>query len=255
MAHPTQATNAPTGSAGSALTLNSTSGVAETLVGKQRVFGGLRTLELTFTNVPIAWDDDGANGAGGYVKLFDFPEGVINIHGCVLKITSITASTQALGASASTLVASLGSAAANKTDFVLKGTEADIVPSTAMATLSSSVSAGGSGVGGGPSIGALTNSTGRTPDDTIANHADLSTYGTDAAAIESNIADLAGKINEIIAAINTSGCNRLDGRSSAKSCYLNMSADATDSVGDTDATHTVVATGTVQLVFSVIGDT
>lgn len=60
----------------------------------------------------------------------------------------------------------------------------------------------GSGVAAGASaIVSLTISTGATPDDTIANHADLSTYATDAAAIENNVSDVAAKLNEVIVAL------------------------------------------------------
>ncbi len=66
-------------------------------------------------------------------------------------------------------------------------------------------SAAGSSVPTVTAITVLTDSTGRTPDSTLANHADLSTYATDAAVIEQNISDLGGKINEIIAIIKAAG--------------------------------------------------
>lgn len=45
----------------------------------------------------------------------------------------------------------------------------------------------------------LTDSTGGTAGDTIANLADGTTYATDHAAIENNFASLAAKVNELLA--------------------------------------------------------
>jgi hypothetical protein len=57
----------------------------------------------------------------------------------------------------------------------------------------------------GAAIVALTDNTGRTPDNTIANLADANTYNNDWANIEGNFSDLAAKINEIIEALEAHG--------------------------------------------------
>ena len=193
--NPSQATNSAAGSASSVVSPNTTPGG---IVAVERVASATRKVSLTLTNVPVLWDDNGATGAGAYVKLFDFPEGLIDIHGAVMNLTNITATTQCLGASSSSVVASLGSAAADTTNFTLTSTEANVVPSTSMATLSSSISTGGSGV--------------------------------------------------------SSGHVNLDGTASKAALYLNLSANATDSVGDSDSTHLVTVSGTIDLVYEVIGD-
>lgn len=51
-------------------------------------------------------------------------------------------------------------------------------------------------------ITALTDNTGGTADNTLANLADGTTYANDHATIENNFADLAAKVNEILTALN-----------------------------------------------------
>jgi hypothetical protein len=84
---------------------------------------------LTFT-LTAANDLDLANGAdhGTGIKIYDFPEGRIHILGAT--INGITAVTGAAGGGA-TLPMALGSVV-GADDATLSGTEADIIPSTAI---------------------------------------------------------------------------------------------------------------------------
>ena len=54
-------------------------------------------------------------------------------------------------------------------------------------------------------IASLTDGTGGTANDALANLADGSTYATDHSDIEDNFADLAAKVNEILAALRAAG--------------------------------------------------
>lgn len=54
-------------------------------------------------------------------------------------------------------------------------------------------------------ITSLTDNTGGTADNTLANLADGSTYANDHAAIENNFADLAAKVNAILTALRAAG--------------------------------------------------
>lgn len=61
------------------------------------------------------------------------------------------------------------------------------------------------GGGAQAAITSLTDNTGGTADNTLADLADGSTYANDHAAIENNFADLAAKINAILAALRAAG--------------------------------------------------
>ena len=212
--------------------------------------GPVKQTVLTLAALSITMTDHTTAGAHGSQKVYDFPEGLIEILGATTNLTTL-AGAGGIGDTAA-LVGSLGTATVGTGDSVLTGTEADIIPQTA-GTLSS-----GAGTLKGKllptlatlaGITPLTDSTGRTPDNTIANHADLSTYATDAAAIESNVSDLAGKINEILSA--TLNARRVfDGTGTAKDCYLNITVpDAGSSADDT-----LAVSGTITLTWINHGD-
>jgi hypothetical protein len=83
---------------------------------------------LTITNLAITvTDTGGANGGQGSQKVYDFPEGVIQLLGASYNLTTVAAA--GIGATAA-LVGSLGSAAAGVGDATLTGTEADMIAST-----------------------------------------------------------------------------------------------------------------------------
>lgn len=81
---------------------------------------------LTFTNVSVPTVDATTNGAQGSLKVYDFPEGLLQFSGAVSSLTISRVGT-AITATAA-VVASVGTAAAG-VDATLTGTEADLVPS------------------------------------------------------------------------------------------------------------------------------
>lgn len=202
---------------------------------------------LTLTSVPVTIvDEAGVTGYGG-IKLYDFPAGAVLVLGAVTDL-DVTES----GATSATFDGdvALGTVTATNTALASKtggDAENNIIPYTTMPQAASSVTtANATSV---KTITALTNSTGRTPDDTLANHADLSTYGTDAAVIEQNVADLGGKINELV--YNTTGVRMLlaDGTSTAIDLYLNFLVDDADQAGGT-----LTVSGTITFVWINLGD-
>lgn len=94
--------------------------------------------KLTLTNTPITLTDDAGNGQYGGVKIYTFPEGLINYQGALIKgnLTTLTGTYIAAFDS----VVSLGTVTAT-TGSTLTSTEADILQSTANATASSHVAA------------------------------------------------------------------------------------------------------------------
>lgn len=203
-------------------------------------FGSTRTAVITFSSVALTATDNGGTASGG-LKIADFPEGLVLILGAVADLSFTTSSV----ATDAAWVASLGTATAGA-DGSLTSTEANIIPSTAAAIASSAGEFNGVSL---DTITALTDSTGRTPDDTIANHADLSTYATDAAVIEQNVSDLAGKINEIITAINGLMAKAIDGTATPVDLYLNM-ASTNDPVGN----ETITISGKIQITYVLLGE-
>lgn len=88
--------------------------------------GNGRTI-ITLTNVAVATTDATTSGAGGGLKIYDFPEGLLDYRGAVANVT-ITAAAGITATAA--VVAALGTAAA-AADATLTSTEADLLPSTA----------------------------------------------------------------------------------------------------------------------------
>lgn len=91
--------------------------------------GAVHKTVLTLTNVSITvTDTGGANGGQGSLKVYDFPEGVIQFLGASYNLTTL-AGAGGIGDTAA-LVGSLGSVAAGAGDATLTSTEADMIAST-----------------------------------------------------------------------------------------------------------------------------
>jgi hypothetical protein len=83
---------------------------------------------LTFTNTPIALTDDAGNGQYGGVKAYTFPEGLILLLGAIVKGT-LTGYASLIDTFDGAVA--LGTVTAT-TGNTLTGTEADLLPSTAL---------------------------------------------------------------------------------------------------------------------------
>lgn len=90
--------------------------------------GAVHKTVLTLAALSIATTDNGAAGAQGSQKVYDFPEGVITVLGCSYNLTTLAGAGGIADTAA--LVGSLGSAAAGAGDATLTGTEADLIAST-----------------------------------------------------------------------------------------------------------------------------
>jgi hypothetical protein len=88
---------------------------------------------FTFTNVAVATVDATTNGAQGSLKIYDFPEGLLDFRGGV---SDLTISCAAGIAATSTVIASVGTAVAG-VDLTLTSTEADLVPSGSVTLVAS----------------------------------------------------------------------------------------------------------------------
>ena len=218
------------------------------LVAKEFGQGPLRCTEFTFTNMTVTMTDEAGVVLYGGQTIYDFPDGAIRILGAhadldLLGTGNVSASWDG--------DFSVGTATASN-NATLTTTEQNIIPSTATPQADASKVTTANGFNIFTAITALTDSTGRTPDSTIANHADLSTYATDAANIESNVSDLAGKINEIIAVINqmSGSTPTLDGTSTPVDLYLNFLVDDADHNGG----GITVTGGTLRIYWMNLGD-
>jgi len=89
---------------------------------------------ITLTNVAVPTVDAGAAGAQGSLKIYDFPEGLLDFRGGVTNI-NLTAVGAGIAAT-STVIASVGTAVAGA-DLTLSGTEADLVPSGSVTLVAS----------------------------------------------------------------------------------------------------------------------
>ena len=98
-------------------------------VVSQQVFGLVRKLVITLTNVVITTVDAGAAGAQGGIKIFDFQEGFIQFLSAFFNLTTLAGA----GGIADTgaLVGSLGTVVAATDNATLTTTEANIIPSAA----------------------------------------------------------------------------------------------------------------------------
>jgi len=209
---------------------------------------------LTLANLAVTITDATTAGGHGAQKVYDFPQGLIEIVGATMDLTT-AAGTGGIADTAA-LVASLGTATVGTDNATLTSTEADILPSTE-GTLSD-----GAGTLKGKTlpnlatlsgISALSDSSGgATGNNTIAAITNGANAGSaDVAPVADAIADLAAKINEILAA--TVASRRLfDGTGTAKDVYLNL---AIPDAGMTDGQNdTLTLNGTITLTWINHGD-
>ena len=87
-------------------------------------------LVFPITDLSITMTDATTAGSHGKQKFFTFPEGAIVVAGTITNLTVSRVGT-AIGATAA-VVGSIGSATVSTADSTLTGTEADVVPSTAV---------------------------------------------------------------------------------------------------------------------------
>jgi hypothetical protein len=92
--------------------------------------GAMHKTVLTVAALPITVTDTGGAGGGqGSQKVYDFPEGPIQLIGSSYNLTTARSSTGIAATAA--LVGSLGSVAADNANATLTSTEADMIASTA----------------------------------------------------------------------------------------------------------------------------
>lgn len=225
---------------------------------------------FTFTAFSLTIDDTNGDNFVGQ-KIYDFPKGVIQPHSGsfygTLTTTSAIAST--LNASKAVQIgfgtATAATAVANILDAacynVLPGNPLALTPSTtpgacvptlptftSSATIDVASDAITAYVSQQTAIVLLTDSSGGTVSDTLA----AITGAYVEATIENTVASLAGKINQLCAAVNGRGgsVKPIDGSSTAADLYVNLNV-ATD--GDIDADATVAINGTLVLEWSNTG--
>lgn len=201
--------------------------------------------KLTFDDFAITMTDATTNGCHGSAKLYDFPAGLLEIHRVKVDLTTLASANITTTAA---LVGSLGTAAVGTGNATLTGTEADVVPSIT-GTLSSR--AGTLEAVTAPAvsndIAALTDNTGGTADDTLATIG-ATNSGDVSAAIKNNFADLAAKVNALLA--RTVSRIILDGTGTAKDLYLNLAVPDAGSSGN----GTVTINGTIDIFWTNYGD-
>jgi len=203
--------------------------------------GQVHTTKLTYTSKAIATVDGGGNGGIGNLKIYTFPEGAIKILGATVDLAFTVTS-----GLTNALKFSLGIIPAATTD-ALTLTKANVVPSTG-----GTITTGAGtmkGLSQNTAIVALTDGSGGTPSDSIA---DAPTSYTEA-TIANTWASFAAKINELIALMTLNGNSLaplLDGTSAAKDLYLNIGAINANSSADA----TVTITGTITIAWQWVGD-
>jgi hypothetical protein len=195
---------------------------------------------ITVANTVTITDQGGGHVGYGSVKVYDFPAGAILVLGATANLT-LTAGAGGL-ADAFDGDFSIGTAAQTASDTISNGV---IIPSTA-----TTQAVAGVGVAKGQSrsaITAITDSTGGTASDTIANTAGAA---PDTAEFENAAATFAAKINALIA--NQGGARLLlgDGTTTAIDAFLNIITDD----ADTSANDTLAVAGTITLYWVNLGD-
>jgi hypothetical protein len=96
--------------------------------------GAVHKTTLTLTGLSITMTDATTNGCHGAHKVYDFPEGPIQVLGCSYNLTTLAGSGGIADGAA--LVGSLGTATNDAANATLSSTEADLIASTT-GTLSS----------------------------------------------------------------------------------------------------------------------
>lgn len=215
---------------------------------------------ITLDAAEITMTDAGAAGNHGSRKLYDFPEGMIEIASVNVDLTTEAAAN--LSATAA-LVGSLGTSALSTDNATLLGAEANIVPSItgtltdSEGTLTSTTRPTLATMLG---INALTDSSVGTAGDTIAALPTLTDTPATADALRDDlntnvwpvlrnwIASATAKVNAVL---NTLLARQLfDGTGTAKDCYLNIAVPDAGSTGNS----TVTVSGTVEILWINHGD-
>jgi hypothetical protein len=221
-------------------------------VSAKHVVGPVNKTILTLTALPVLVVDEAGVTAYAGSQLLDFPAGAIAIDAALINLTTVAKTAAAnIIADAFDGDVALGTVTATNTALASKTVglaEQAVIPYTTMAQAAS-----GSTTAKAQSrraITAITDSTGGTASDTIANTAGAT---PDTAEFENAIATLSAKINALIA--NGGGAKLLlaDGTTTAVDLFLNFLID--------DADHNVAAntpylycTGTITLFWKNLGD-
>lgn len=211
------------------------------IAGANEVSSQDHTTTLTYTAKDIAMVDGGANGSIGSLLLYTFPEGLIRLIGATIDLAFTCTS-----GLTTALKFALGSIPAATND-TLNLTKANVVPSTG-----GTITTGAGtlkGTSQATALVALTDNSGGTADNTLADVEGSYTEAT----LANNFADLAAKVNAIIALLTLNGNSLqalLDGTTTPAALYLNISAiDANSS-----ANGTVTITGTITFTWAWAGD-
>lgn len=210
------------------------------LTSEETGTGPFRQTVFYFNNTPVTMADEPAIGAYGGVKLYTMPDGLVDIVGAVVDLTA-TKSGSGINADFDGDVA-MGTAVAS-TGVSLTGTQANIIPSTAIPQAVFSVAT----VETVTSPITLTDESGGEAATTIPSITDNANSGSaDLAPVMDAIASLAAMVNRLKA-----GALRLDGTSAASDIYLNFLIDDADQ----DGGGTLLLNGSIAISWVNHGDT
>jgi hypothetical protein len=211
------------------------------IVARELVSGNRHFTRLTLDSRSVTMTDEAGVIAYGGTKLYDFPAGVIRLHGFTINLSVVGSGAGIEEAWDGDYAVGTATASNNAT---LTSTEANIIPSTALtqATVKTTTIARSAM----NTIVALTDSSGGTASDTIPAQTGAYVEATQ----ETTVASLAGKINEVIAANVGSFSKNFDGTSTAIDLYLNFLIDDDDQ----DGGGALLLTGTVDFEWSWLGD-
>lgn len=109
--------------------ITSGTGSVSTVTAADADYGNMKKTTLTLDSVPILITADAITNAWGSVKVYDFPEGRILVHGVTAKNVKLTVQTNKLPIASGGDIA-LGTVAASSN--VLTGTMVDLLPSTSI---------------------------------------------------------------------------------------------------------------------------
>lgn len=154
--------------------------------------GVIHKTVLTLTNLVVAMVDAAANGSQGSQKLYDFPEGLIQILGSTMNLGIARVGTAIVVGAA--VVSALGTVAPDA-NATLTGTEANLIPSTA-ATLTGGVNAAAPK---GKSTATATFDGTSTPIDALLNFAipDADSTGNDSLTVNGTITILWAQMGDV----------------------------------------------------------
>jgi len=211
------------------------------ITAREWAFGNQHFTRLTLASRSVTMTDEAGVVAYGGTKLYDFPAGVIRLKGISVSLT-VTKSGAGINADFDGDW-SMGTATASN-NATLTGTEANILASAATTQAVAGVTTISKTAMN--TLTALTDSSGGTAGNTIP--AIEGTYTE--ATIETVAASLAGKVNEIIAAMVGNYSRNFDGTSTAIDMYLNFLIDDADQ----DGGGALLLTGTIDFTWENLGD-